>query len=60
MESKKKAIRDVKSDPDSTGDRRAGSVGERPELARSRDSGERSVGSKRNETDLEETSSDPL
>jgi hypothetical protein len=60
MESKKSKIRDLKSAPDSEGDRRAGSVGERPELAGSRDSGDRSVGSKRTESDSDTSSSDPI
>lgn len=45
MSSEKSAIRTSKSVEDSSGDRRAGSVGENPELAASRDNGERSVGS---------------
>jgi len=60
MESKKTVIRNLKSDPDSEGDRQAGSVGERPELAGSRDSGDRSVPSKRSAADMGETSSDPI
>jgi hypothetical protein len=60
MESKKTVLRNLKSDPDSTGDRRAGSVGERPELAGSRDSDRRSVGSKRTEADLDVNSTDPI
>ena len=47
MKSRKSAIREVKSEADSSGDRRAGSVGERPELAGSRDNGDRSVGSRK-------------
>jgi hypothetical protein len=47
MESQKNRLRDLKSTRDSSGDRRAGSVGERPELAGSRDNDERSAKSKR-------------
>lgn len=46
MESEKSLERDTKSVPDSAGDRRTGSVGERPELAGSRDSDARSPGTK--------------
>jgi len=60
MESRKSLIRDLKSAPDSEGDRRGGSVGERPELAGSRDSGDRSVGSKRSDSDSDTSSSDPI
>lgn len=45
MDSEKSAGREAKSTPESSGDRRTGSVGERPDLAGSRDSGDRSVGS---------------
>jgi hypothetical protein len=47
MKSTKSAMREAKSEAESGGDRRAGSVGERPELAGSRDSGNRSVGSRK-------------
>ena len=60
MESKKSVIRNLKSEPDSEGDRRAGSVGERPELAGSRDSGDRSVGSKHTGSESDVNSSDPI
>ncbi len=42
MDSKKSDLRNEKSAESSAGDRRAGSVGERPDLAGSRDSGDRS------------------
>jgi hypothetical protein len=45
MDSEKTKRRADESVPESSGDRRAGSVGERPELAGSRDSGDRSAGS---------------
>ncbi len=60
MESKKSLMRDLKSAPDSEGDRRAGSVGEKPELAGSRDSADRSGKSRRAESDSEASSSDPI
>ncbi len=41
MDSKKSDLRDEKSAEHSAGDRRGGSVGERPDLAGSRDSGDR-------------------
>jgi hypothetical protein len=44
MTSKKSAERKLKSIATSGGDRRTGSVGERPELAGSRDDGDRSIG----------------
>jgi hypothetical protein len=45
MELEKLAERERQSGSESSGDRRAGSVGERGDLAGSRDSGDRSVGS---------------
>ncbi len=45
MDSEKSRRREEKSSSESTGDRRTGSVGERPDLAGSRDDGDRSVGS---------------
>lgn len=47
MSSRKTEIRDDESAKDSSGDRGAGSVGERPDLAGSRDSGNRTPGSHR-------------
>jgi hypothetical protein len=60
MASRKTAIRNLESAPDSEGDRRAGSVGERPELAGSRDKEGRSAGSKRSEADLHASAPDPI
>jgi len=60
MDSKKTAIRNVKSDSDSEGDRRTGSVGERPELAGSRDSGDRPGPSKHKGADSHSSTPDPI
>jgi hypothetical protein len=60
MDSKKTTIRKVKSDSDSEGDRRAGSVGERPELAGSRDSGDRPAPSKHKGAASGANSPDPI
>ncbi|MFL6450260.1 MAG: hypothetical protein ACJ746_21660 [Bryobacteraceae bacterium] len=60
MESRKTVMRDLKSNPDSAGDRRAGSVGERPELAGSRDNEDRSARSKRKRADIDVNSADPI
>ncbi len=63
MESEKSAIRKEKSESESAGDRRTGSVGERPDLAASRDSGNHTVGSRKKHSIQEEldgtTGNDP-
>lgn len=54
MHSEKDAMRHEKSETSSAGDRRTGSVGERPDLAGSRDSGNHSVGSRSKKHSIEE------
>jgi hypothetical protein len=64
MDTAKSSHREQESQSDSTGDRRTGSVGERPDLAGGKDSGNRTPASKpkKNSTQQEldgETGNDP-